>query len=524
MSGGDNVTITIQDGGANTTIEVPAANIRVVMGCLLSSTASWAASGANPTAVTNQIVSATQASTLAPYFVGGKLLEAAGLDCAGGATVLAIGIPVVTTGTATAVQATVPGGSSSTITLTLDPTNGAWDDYYIKILCTTAGTVGTAGIFFQVSLDAGRNYGSPIALGTQTTYKIPNTGVQINFGAGTLALNDYWQASTTGPKGNTAGYNAALTALQTSQYALAGWGGIHLTDVVSGATASTIQGYLGGSPDGSGGLASNYVYTRMIVDTVDAVAPTAWGGTGQTEAAWMSALETSYSATTAVRVCASAGYYNMPSAYPNAAAGTPAYRRCLGWALDQREAVIPPQRHAGRVSDGALGAIVVNPTTDPTDGFVYHDERITTPGLTTARFAAAKTRVGKQGFFIDQPNLMCSTGSVYNILPRGNVIDIGCFVVFQSAQEEIDEDLRLLPNGTLYPPDRLSAQNQILTAVNTNMTNVGMLSPGSTVTIDPNANVGATGNVPITVSLVGVGYVLNETISIGFAAPNAAGG
>jgi hypothetical protein len=522
MSGGD-ITLTIQDGGANTAINVPSSNVRVKIGCLLTNTAAWSASGANPTAVVNQIVSATQAVTLAPYFVGGKLLESAGLDCAGGATVLCIGVPVVTPGTATAVTATRAAGTPSTsvLSVTLDSTNGAWDRNFIQVNVTAAGTIGTAGIFFQVSLDAGRNFGPPIALGTATTYKIRNTGVQLNFAAGTLNVGDVFRFSTVPPAGNTAGWQAALTALQTSQYALTGWGAIHLVDGVSGANATTLQGYLGGSPDGTGGLAAGYVYTHMIVDVADSNTPTAWGGSGDTEAAWMSRIEADYAATSAMRVCAPAGHYNMPSAFAQPDAGTPAYRRNLSWALDVRESAIPPQRHAGRVSDGALGNIVVNPTSDPTDGFIYHDERLS-PGLTAARFCAAKTRIGKQGYFIEQPNMMAPSGSVFTAIYLRAVMDIGCFITFQAAEEEIDEDVRLNANGTLYANDRLSAQGEILNAINANMTSVNMLSPGSTVVIDPNANVQATNNVPVTVSLQRRGYVLSMTINIGYAAPTAA--
>jgi hypothetical protein len=522
MSGGGNVTLTIQDGGANTAINVPSSNVRVVIGCLLSNPASFDSSVTNPTATVDQIISSTQASALVPYFTAGKTMEAAGLDCAAGAQVLVVGVPIVATGTAKAVQATVPGGSTSTVTTTLDATNGAWDDYFVRVLCTTGGTRGTAGIFFQVSLDAGRNYGPAIALGTASAYIIPRTGVQIDFGAGTLVAGDYWSFQTVAPSGNTSGWNAALSDLQASQYALAGWGGMHLADVVSGANATTLQSYLGGSPDGSGGLASNYVWTNLIVDVADVGAPTAWGGSGQTEAAWMTQIENDYSATSAMRVCANAGGYNMPSAYANPAAGTPAYRRNLAWALDPRESAIPPQRLASRVSDGSLSNIVVNPSSDPNDGFVYHDERIT-PGLTTARFCAAKTRVGKQGFFIDSPNMMAPSGSIYTLLPLRQVMDIGCFITFQSAEEEIDEDVRLNTNGTLYNPDRLSIQSQILGAINQFMTSVGMLSPGSTVAISSSAVV-TSGTVPIVVSLQRKGYILQETILIGFASPTAAGG
>lgn len=506
------VTITIQDGGANTAINVPAANIRVKIGALLT--------GVGGTAIVNQIISTRSPNTLSQAFVGGQLAEAAALVCLGGGTVLAIGIPIVTPGTATAVTATVPGGSGSAVTVTLDGTNGAWDTYYVRVKCTASGTRGTTGIKFQVSLDAGRNYAPDVSLGTAVTYTIPNTGITLNFGAGTMVAGDYWSFSTTAPEGNAAGVAAALTALQNSSYALAGWGGMHFVGVSDGTMASLFQLDLGGSPDGTGGLADGDIYTRLITDARDAHAPVAWGGSGETEASWMSALQTSVSATNAKRVLQSAGFYNMPSAYPILGT-TYFYRRPLGWALDVRESAIPPQRHAGRVRDGSLGNIIINPATDPTDGFIYHDERIN-PGLTSARLCAAKTRVGLQGFFIDQPNLLAPTGSTFTLLPYGNVLDIACDIAFQEAEQLIDSDLRVNPNGTLYVNDALAIQNTILAALNTNMTAVGMIS-GASVIVDQTANVAVTGNVPITITILRNAYVLSVTINIGFASPTGPG-
>lgn len=506
------VTITIQDGGANTAINVPAANIRVKIGCLLAAVGG--------TAIVNQIISTRSPNTLATAFVGGQLAEAAALDCLGGATVLAIGVPIVTPGTASAVVATVPGSSTSAVTVTLDGTNGAWDTYYVRVKCTNGGTRGTTGIRFQVSLDAGRNYAPDVRLGTAVTYTIPNTGITLNFGAGTMVLGDYWSFSTVAPQWGNAGVTAALTALQNSSYALSGWGGIHVVGLSNGSSASVFQTDLGGSPDGTGGLADGDIYTRMITDSRDALAPTAWGGSGETEASWMSALQLDVSATNAKRVCLSAGFYNMPSAYPILGT-TYFYRRPLGWALDVRESAIPPQRHAGRVRDGSLGNIIINPATDPTDGFIYHDERIN-PGLTGARLCAAKTRVGQQGFFIDQPNLLAPTGSTFTLLPYGNVLDIACDIAFQEAEQLIDSDLRVNPNGTLYVNDALAIQNTILAALNTNMTAVGMIS-GASVIVDQTANVAVTGNVPITITILRNAYVLSVTINIGFASPTGPG-
>lgn len=510
---GSDVTITINDGGANTAVNVPASNVRVKIGCLLT--------GVGQTAVVNQIIATRNPNTLLGAFVGGELAEASALVCLAGGLVLAIGVPVVTLGTATSVVSTVPGGSTSAVTVTLDSTNGAWMASFVRVKITTGGTRGTAGIKFQISLDAGRNFTPDISLGVATTYAIPNTGITINFGAGTLVAGDYYSFSTTGPKWNIAGVSAAITALQNSSYALTGWGGMHLVGVAAGTDATSLQGYLGGSPDGAGGLAAGNIYSRIIADARDTIPPTAWGGSGESEATWMTSVQTDFSAVSAKRVCVSAGWYNMPGAFPILST-TFNYRRALGWALDARECAIPAQRHAGRVKDGALGNVVINPTTDPSDGFVYHDERFN-PGLTSARFCAAKTRIGKQGFFVDQPNLMAPTGSTFTLLPFGNVIDVACDIAFQTAEEEINDDLRVNQNGTLYVNDALSLQNNILAAINANMTAVSMIS-GASVVVDQTANVALTGNIPITITITRNGYVLSITINIGFSSPKAAGG
>lgn len=511
MAGGGDVVITIADGGPNTAISLPASSVRVKIGVLLAGAAVAA----------YQLVSTRDPVTLQKSFLGGQLMEAAALVTQAGGTVIAMGVPINTPGTATAVVPTVTNGSTTTVTVTLDGTNGAWDQYYAVLKWTKAGTRGTAGVTFQLSLDAGRTFGPNIALGTAVTYVIPGTGITLNFGAGTMAVGDSYRFSTTAPTWTDASIATALTTLQNSTYALVGWGGIHIVGVSGGSDASTFQGNLGGSPDGTGGLAGGYVYTRAILDTRDLLAPTAWGGSGELESTWMASLQTDFSATSAVRCCASAGYYNMPSAYPNAAGGAPKYRRSLGWALDARECAIPPQRHAGRVKDGPLGAIVVGTSSDPNDGFVYHDERIN-PGLTGARFCAAKTRVKKQGFFIDQPNLLAPTGSVFTLLPYGNVMDIACDVVFEVGENEIDDDLRDNANGTLYVSDALELQNLFIQGLKDNMTSQGMISDQNAV-VDQTANVGANGKVPVKVSVTRNGYVLEMDINIGFTSPDAAG-
>jgi hypothetical protein len=88
------------------------------------------------------------------------------------------------------VPATTPGsygtidvtGITGTCTAAVDATSLPLGTYENWLLVDTGGTLGTAGITLKWSLDGGRLYSNPIALGTATSYTTPNSGSKIDFG------------------------------------------------------------------------------------------------------------------------------------------------------------------------------------------------------------------------------------------------------------------------------------------------------------------------------------------------------
>ncbi len=99
---------------------------------------------------------------------------------------------------------------SSVVTFTGTP----HDDEHILVEVLEGGTIGTAGIIIRTSRDGGRTWGGNIALGTATSYLIPNTGVTANFAAGDLDADDLAVCYCTAPKWNGTGLAAAFTALK----------------------------------------------------------------------------------------------------------------------------------------------------------------------------------------------------------------------------------------------------------------------------------------------------------------------
>ncbi len=402
----------------------------------------------------------------------------------------------------TGVQQLNSGTSVCTVT-------GAPNDAYLfKLLVTAAGTTGTSGIRFKLSADAGRTYGPEIALGTAITYAVSGTGVTLNFvTATTMLLGGTITFACTEPLPGVADIQACLVALEASPYSSSGWGSMHIGGVWTGAQAATIQGYLDT-------MVTTKTFTRAILNVRDASYPATYGGTGESDATWSAAVALDVSAVSAKRICLCAGNYNMASNFPIGATGLPILRRPASWALAARQVTLAPQNHAGRVSDGSLAQVIVDPTTDATDGFVYHDDYLA-PVLDVARLTSLRRRKGRGGFYIKNPNLMSPAGSVFTLLPLGNVMDIGCALLDQANTDFINSDIRLNNNGTIAEDAAQLIERRVNGVLRDRMFARSMISDFS-YAIDRTNNVRTTSTVNFTATLYSRGYILEIDGTVGF--------
>lgn len=511
-----NVFITINDN-AGSVAAVPASAVQAIIGTCSAGTAF-------------QIVASTNGSTIQAIAGNGIGVEAAGLCCAMGGTALFVKVPTNSAGAATSVTAN-QGTGTNTPSSTLTVSGSSVDRLYVKVKCVTGSAIGSGGVI-QVSLDAGRTYGPNISLplSTPATYLIQNTGLTLSFATGSIFAGNFWTFGASEGLWQDSDVQTALNTLAGSQYGVVGWGSTWIvgagggatavTGGVPGADASTLETYLDT-------LATNYQYTRAFLSARDASPAAIWGGSAETETTWINAINADYSAVSARRLCVGAGNWNTPSAFSNPSAGTPRYRRNLAWDAAARFVALAasgaggPQTHLGRVTDGALATVVVDPTNDPQDGFIYHDES-QVPGLdyiysgTGGRFMTSTTRKKRPGVFITNPLLMSPLGSVFTMLMFGSVIDVACDIVFAVGTQFINSDIRLNANGTIYNNDALLIESTITAAINDQMLATKMISPGTSVVVDRTNNVQTTGNVNIAVTIVARGYVLKETVTIGF--------
>lgn len=103
---------------------------------------------------------------------------------------------------------------TSAVTFTGTP----FDEEYIFVECVTGGTIATAGIEIRYTRDGGVTWSGNVRLGTATSYVIPNSGITVNFAAGTLVAKDIAKAYCAPPKWDAASLQAAFTALQNSNH------------------------------------------------------------------------------------------------------------------------------------------------------------------------------------------------------------------------------------------------------------------------------------------------------------------
>lgn len=512
MSG--RVVIVVLDNGASSA-QVAQSNTQLVIGCADAGPIATPYASTNPIAISGQ-------------FTGGPLVQASAMIAAVGAVPICVRAATNTAGSQTAVIHTGVGLSVCTVT---GPAN---DTYYVLVKVALPGTgleqgtIGNAGdgLAIYISLDAGRSFSPAVPLGAATTYVIAGTGLTLNFTVSTFVHNDTYSFGTTAPAWNVAGIQAALNGFAASSYAQQGVGSIHIVGTAAGSDMVAIGGYLQTLKN------KNFIFGRAYLDARDAIPPVGYGA-GETEATWMAAILSDFkgqalNTDTTGRTAVCAAYYNMTSQIATALGVSPLYRRPLSWAVAQRDTLIPPQRMPSRVKDGALSPIVVTPA-DASDGFIYHNESVT-PGLDTTKggsggwFTTATTVQGQKGIFCQHANLFSPVGSTYGYMPQGHVIDIACSVAFQKGTLEIDDDVRVTASGGMDPRDAATIAGAMRKAIKSNMTDAGMLvasavhPDGCEVVIDTNANIGigGPGDLPISVQVFGKGFILSETITVGY--------
>lgn len=267
----------------------------------------------------------------------------------------------------------------------------------IAIRFPVGGTIGTAGIQYQTSLDGGRSWKAVKSLGTANTITVDGSGLVFNFAAGTIVANDIVRATPKAPEPNDAEVLAALNACGAHEqswdlFAVAATATSSMFDVVSTA-ANTLT--LKGRP------VSGFMFMRNP-------------NTGESEATYRTAMNTAMvgKAGTYLEVCA--GACRMSSGLDSSRLLVPG-----GWAISLLTAGLEPHLPASMPAHGGL------PVSIRENGIAFaHDER-DDPGLgsQTDRFSTLTTYYNLKGVHANRAQLFSPSGSDFDLHVHRRVLN-----------------------------------------------------------------------------------------------------
>jgi len=288
-------------------------------------------------------------------------------------------------------------GVTGTSVITADGAVTPIDDFDVVFLVDVGGTIGTAGIVFRYSLDGGNSYSPQVSLGTANTYTIANSGVKINFAAGTLVANDASNWRTTAPKSSNTDIASALTALQQSTVA---WDQCLIATEIGSSVFDAID----------------TAFAAMNL----AGKPTWWIGNcalptkAQTEATYKTAMDAIFATRSSLYGTLCYGDVEMISAVSGRK-----YRRPVAFRAASIEAGLSEEQNSANLNLGSIGVSIRDDNGNPK----HHDESVN-PGADDSRYYVLRTVPGVQGVYVNRPRIFSPAGSDFYLIPHRRVMNL----------------------------------------------------------------------------------------------------
>lgn len=191
-------------------------------------------------------------------------------------------------------------------------------------------------------------------------------------------------------------------------------------------------------------------------------------------------------------------------------AGTGGKNASVG-LLAGRLAANPVQRSIGRVRDGNLGILGAKFTNDePVQDLEGAWNSIHDKGYTFLR-----TLPGKGGFYFTDDQTLTEPTDDFNSLKRVAVIDKAMLVALGVYVDNILDEIPVDESGQISPALIGNWQADVLSALNSQMTDNGEIS-GATAFIDPAQDILGSSRLEISIGIQPVGYAKYIEINLGF--------
>lgn len=432
-------------------------------------------------------------------FGQGPLVELALFIMHLGATALVLArTTTATAGSAGSVTRAGSGGSPMTAAASGTPR----DAYQIRIKVTRAGaTLEAATAAVRVSVDGGQTYGAEQPVPTSGAVAIGDTGVTITFtdSSDTLQLyvDNVYSCDCTAPVWDTTGLGSALAALAAAGPALAHDGVVVVGDVTA-TSAATVK-------TSHDALITASKPRWFLCNARDQDVPGS-----ESIATWVGVLvgtSPGFSAFTANLMSIAAGFCEIDSAGIGGI-----WRRPVSWPLAARLAATTPQRHPGRVRDGALAGIRA--------GGLHHDLASSAlQVLDTRRFIGAQQLQGLDGY-VATDRTAAADGSDFTSIMRVRVIVYAARIAMQRMVEEVNEERLVNSDGTLDAAEADAIDAAVTSYLVNELANTAAgrrYASSVAIAVDRTANLVTSPTLPFRLRLVPLGYSTAITLDLGYA-------
>ncbi len=275
---------------------------------------------------------------------------------------------------------------------TADDTVHPYDEYEPYIEVVTGGTVGSAGITYRWSLDAGRTPSAVTSLGTATSITLTEGNCKFLLAAGTLVAGDVFFCRTTPPLEDADDLTEAHAVIGETGMP---WNFAAYANVLTSAKV---------------GLVDTWMKALWAAGKYKAARGNARGpNVAETEAQYLAAMASEFGSTTSEFVALAAGYCEFLADTP----GTYQFRRPASWittvrALEKR--IIPSRTDLGEVGLGPIAADLRVRDTNLGRKSGLHDESLD-PGLDALGFETLYYDEDYKGVLCTTPHIFASVGS-----------------------------------------------------------------------------------------------------------------
>lgn len=408
-----------------------------------------------------------------------------------GKPVLFVKSDASTSGSVTAVTSVGLGGTS-VVTIASSPTPN--DDAELIFKVIAGGTIGVAGITYQLSYDGGRNYGPVTALGTATSLAVPGLGgVSFAFAAGTLIAGATFSARTTAATATSSDLGLALDALAASSVQ---WETCHIATPLTATLFDTIETKFAG-------LFAAGKYRGWIGN---ARMPTP----AESEATYLAAVNTIFSAKATKYGSIYAGACKLSSAVNGRK-----YKRPVSFPTAAREQSVSEEIDIADVNLGSLPGVSIRDDNGNAD---EHDESLN-PGLDDARFAVLRTWDGLAGVYVNRPRLFSADGSDFQLMPHRRVLNLAHAALRSYFIRRLNKPIRVSKTtGRILESEALEIESGAIAA----MSSVLLAKPKASAvqfTLSRIDNVLSTKTLTGTARVVPLAYPEFINLDVGFFNP-----